>query len=190
MENFREENTANGRNLSLKERLEKLEKSEELHEKKVDTKKKKMEFKFPFKWKRELNKSTKKNAEDMICIIFFSAKGIIEGFKLLPLYSGSLIIYKNRAYEFDPRATWLIQIKNRTYKCVAIREIDRRPISNLDWDEVKANGYATDSDEILIKMVTKAVIEKVKKQMSMGVVIAIVVAIIGVAVFLMFKGGG
>jgi len=193
MENFREEqSTASGTKLSLKERLELLERKEQIEksqEKKEETKKKKIEFKFPFKWSREIKKSGKKAAEDKVLVFYLSAKGNIEGFKLLPLYSGSMIIYKNRAYEFDPRTLWLLQDKGKTYKCVIIREIDRRTISNLDWQEVKAEGFATDSDEILIKMVTKAFIEKVKKQMSMGVIIAIVVCIILVAVFFMFKGG-
>ena len=65
------------------------------------------------------------------------------------------------------------------------REIDRRPVSNLDWDEVKARGDSTDSDEILVKMVTKAVMEKAKTQINRGVIIVIgIIIAIGVLAFL------
>ena len=152
--------------LSLKERLKILEEKQNLDNAKKETTEVKKEWKWPFKWKGVMNKSTKpKIAENKVLLIYFNQKNEIEEPVMVPLY-GNIVIHKNKAYEFDPRAIWTINLKGKIIKVLALKEIDRRPISNLDIDEVKARGDATDSDEILLKMVTRAVIEKQKKQMS------------------------
>lgn len=137
-----------------------------------------------------MKRSTGKGAEDKVLMLFLNIKGEIEPPRLVPLYSGNIIIWKHKAYEFDPRASWTTKLGNKIVKCVIIREIDRRPVSNLDWDEVKRRGDSTDSDEILVKMVTKAVMEKAKTQINKGVIIAIVVVIvIAIGFFLFFNKG-
>jgi hypothetical protein len=138
-----------------------------------------------------MNKSVGKGGVDNVLMLYLNIKGEIEPPRIVPLYSGNIIIWKHKAFEFDPRASWTIQQGKKTIKCVIIREIDRRPVSNLDWDEVKKRGDSTDSDEILIKMVKKAMIEKAKTQFNKGVIIVIVVLVIAAIVFFLFfnKGG-
>lgn len=170
----------------LRDRLDKLEEQVSLGDMKKDTELKQKDWKFPFKWRRQMNASAGKAAEDKVLVLYYNIKGIIEPPKLVPLYSGNIIIYKNKAYEFDPRATWIIQLGKKMIKCVSIKEIDRRPISNLDWDEIKKRGDATDSDEILVKMVTKAVIEKQKTKVNTGMIVIIVIIILAAIGFFMF----
>jgi len=64
-----------------------------------------------------------------------------------------------------------------------IKEIDRRPVSNLDWDDIRVRGDATDSDEFLIKAALKAQMTTTAKQMGKGVIIIIVIAIVAGLVF-------
>lgn len=175
--------------ISLKKRIEDLEEKVEIKDKAEETNKKKKFWEFPGKWKRGMNKSTGKLSKDKILVLYLNIKGEIEPPIIVPLYSGNIIIYRNKAYEFDPRALWTIQNRKKTIKVVLLREMDRRPVSNLDWDEVKKRGDSTDSDEILIKMVKKALIEKQKKNINKGMIILVVLAIIGVIIFLMLRKG-
>jgi len=156
---------------------------------KETTEKEKQPWRFPFKWRRQMNKSTGKAGVDKVLMIYLNIKGEIETPRLVPLFSGNVIIYKNKAYDFDPRAVWTLKLGKKIIKTVLIKEIDRRPISNLDWDEIKKRGDATDSDEILVKMVTKAVIEKAKKPVNKGVVIFIIIAVIAAVIFFFFMKG-
>lgn len=191
MENIRQERTSTSTpkletKSTLNERLRKVEENIKYGEMKEDTDKKQKPFKFPFKWRGPMNRSTGKAATDKVLMLYLNIKQEIEPPRLVPLYSGNIIIWKHKAFEFDPRACWTVQLGKKIVKCVIIREIDRRPVSNLDWDEVKARGDSTDSDEILVKMVTKAVMEKAKTQINKGIIIAIVIAIIGGIAFFLF----
>jgi len=164
--------------LGFKARLAKLEEQAKYGKMKQETQEVEKDFKLPFKWKRTLNKSQGKSARDMVLVLYLNIKGDIEPPKLIPLYSGNVVIYKNKAYDFDPRAIWTLKVGKKMYKVLLIREMDRRPVSNLDWDEVKARGDSTDSDEILVKMVTKAVVDKIKKPMNKNAIIIIVILVI------------
>ena len=187
MENFWQRSTGNSGRGSLKQRLDKIEEELSLGEMKRITAEEQHAFKFPFKWKRSFRKSNGKLARDKVLVFWFNTKGEIEPPFLVPLFSGSIVIYANKAYEFDPRALYTIKLpRGKMCKVLAVNEYNRRPISNLDWDEVKRRGDATDSDEILVKMVTKAVIEKTKKKVAgMGIIIVIGL-IIAAAVVLFF----
>jgi len=184
---WKEQGTTRG---GIKNRLDKLEEEFRLKEMRRKTKEEQEEFKYPWKWKRNFKKAAKKKpAQNKILVIYLNAKGEIEQPVLVPLFSGNIIIYKNKAHIFDPRDTWLVYLpRGKMVKCVLVREIDRRLVSNRDFDEVKKEGYATDSDEILLKMVTKAMIEKVKAKVGgKAIVIAIAVVIaLGIALYFIF----
>lgn len=186
METIRKEGDEQPGSGGIKTRLEKIEEHIKFGKMKEETAKEQKKIKFPGRWLKNMKKSTKKVGLDKILVWYLNIKGEIEDPILVPLYSGNLIIHKNKAYEFDPRNLWTMKYKKLITKCLLVREIDRRPVSNMDWDEVKARGDATDSDEILIKVVTKAIIEKQKKAVAKGAVIAIVVAIIAIIVFMLF----
>ena len=135
----------------FKSRLRKLEEQLKYGKMKNETIEVEKTWKFPFKMKRALNSSNSKKAQDKVLVEYYNIKGEIEHPVLVPLYSGNIIIHKNKAYEFDPRAVWTRRFGRKIYRQVSIREIDRRPISNLDWDEVKAKGDSTDSDRYLLR---------------------------------------
>lgn len=142
--------------------------------------KKKRKFKFPFKWTRVMKLANKKSKQ--ILVWYFNRKGTIEPPKLHPLYASDMIIIRNKPYEVDPRAFWRLG-KNQ---CLCIKEIDRRPISNLDYAEIKLRGDSTDSDEFIIKAAMQAVIGGVKKKVAMNKTVLIVLGIIAVAVVVFF----
>ncbi len=144
--------------------------------------KKSKKFKFPFKWRGTIKKANKK--PHMILIWYLNAKGIIEPPKLYPIYSSDMIIIRNKPYQIDPRAFWRLG----KYQCLLIKEIDRRPVSNLDYDEIKRRGDSTDSDEFIIKAAMKAFLGGPKKKQANKTIIIIVgIIILGAIAYFMMQ---
>lgn len=150
--------------MSIREELNDMRDEMKYQKYREDTRKKKKEWSIPTRWKSIYNKSTKKGSQDKVLVQYLTSKGYELPPMILPLYSGNLIIYKDKVHEFDPRALYNLRIGTKMYKKIIIREIDRKPVSNLDWAEVKARGDTTRNDEIILKMLRLAMIEKVKKQ--------------------------
>ena len=147
-----------------------------------DTKKvlkKKGNFKWPAKWKRVFKGSRKKR--NQILVWFLNIKGEIEPPKLYPIYSSNMIIIQNRPYQVDPRSFW----RMGKYTCQIIKGIDRRPVSNLDYDEIRKRGDSTDSDEFLIKAAMQAIAGGMKKK-PMDKKIIIVIGLIVAAALIYF----
>ena len=169
--------------LSLDKKLERIIYEQEFREKIKETaeflKKDKTQFKFPFASKRELKDSLKQR--DKIVVFFLTVTGEMEQPKLYPIYSGNMVIIRNKPYELDPRAVW----RFGKYRCLIIKEIDRRPVSNLDWDEIKKRGDATHSDEFLIKAAMRAIQVggAPKKEMNKWVIVGIAIVVILALVF-------
>jgi len=147
--------------MKLKDRLEKLEEEVKYGKQKKDTEKKKKELKYSFFWKSKIKRSAK--SKDRVLVWYLNARGIIEPPMLVPVYAGNVIIIKDRSHEFDPRALCNVKMGFKLYKTLLIREIDRKPFCNLDWNKVKERGDTTRNDEILLKMLRLAMVEKVKK---------------------------
>lgn len=147
--------------MKIKDRLEQLEEELKHGKRKRDTLLNKKDFKYPFSWKMKAKRSIK--ARDKVLVWYLNARGIIEPPQLVPVYAGNVIIIKDRSHEFDPRALCNVKMGFKLYKALLIREIDRKPWCNLDWNKVKKRGDTTRNDEILLKMLRLAMVEKVKK---------------------------
>jgi hypothetical protein len=143
----------------------------------------KKKFKWPFKWRSVMNKS--KKTPKQVLVLYLNARGIIETPALHPLYSSNMIIIRNHPHEVDPRAFWRLG----KYQCLLIKEIDRRPVSNLDYDEIRARGDATDSDEFIIKAAMQAVIGGPKKKPINKTVIIVAGAIVVLGIILFMAYG-
>ena len=138
----------------------------------------KKQFKWPWKVKSEMKKSIKKPEE--ILVFFLTITNELVGPKLYPIYSGNMIIVKNSPYELDPRAV----LRFGKYKCIIIKEIDRRPVSNLDLDEIRRRGDSTASDEFLIKAAMRAITTTPpKKEINKAVLWIIGIVVIGGLIF-------
>jgi len=148
-----------------------------------DTKKdKKKKFKIPSKLKRLMKKSQKQ--KDKILIFYLTQRGDLLPM-LIPIWSGNMVIIKSKPYEVDPRAFFMF---GKT-RCMIFKEIDRRPVSNLDYDEIKARGDSTHSDEFLIKASMRAFVGGVKKAVDKKVIFIIGALALGAIIFFMSQGG-
>ena len=143
---------------------------------------KKKKFNWPAKWKSIMKKS--KKDKNRILILYYTQKGLIIPM-LIPIWSGNIVIINNKPYEVDPRAFWRIG----KYTCMSFKEIDRRPISNLDYNEVVARGDSTHSDEILIKTVLRAAAKGGlgSKPVNKKALVVIGLIAIGALIFFMSK---
>lgn len=174
--------------LSVRDYLKRLEDKIDYGQKRGETKKEGKLWRFPFRWKRMMNQSLKKQAKDKVLCFYLNKKNEIEQPKLLPIYSGNMVIYKNTPYEMDPRAVWTMRSGRKFYKVMIIKEIDRRPVSNLDYTEIKRRGDATDSDEFLIKAALRAQQHKLtRQQVSRGVIIFVIIAVVGGVIWFMSR---
>ena len=97
-------------------------------------------------------------------------------FKLCKIVSGDLVVVENKVHKLNPTKIWRLG-KDSVY---ILREIDRQPVSNEDYEEVRERGDDTDADVPLIK----AVLGAVQKSEGFGapsknvmIIIAIVIAV-------------
>jgi hypothetical protein len=194
---------------TLRGKLEAGERKVRELEMKLETKDKSKPFRLPFKWTWKFNQAKKAINTEKALVFFFNKKNEIEAPKFMPIFSGNMIVWKNKVYEFDPRAIWNLRMKGNP-RVYCIREIDRRPIinkygkpvmtkdgqiiygdaaiSNLDIEEVRMRGDSTESDEFLIKAALKAQTAQAQVKTNwiiIGVVLLIVV--VGIAFLLKSK---
>jgi len=130
-------------------RISELEEKQALLEAALNERKEKP-FKLPFKAKRQINKANK--LPDTIITQYLTQKKDIR-FRACKVISGNIIVINNKVHKINPMHLWRYG-KNFWY---IHREIDREPVSNEDYDEVKARGNDTDSDVPLIKAVLGAI---------------------------------
>ena len=175
---------ANQHKSSVTAMLNELLEEKKTGEMKKDTAEKQKVWKMPRVWKGKIKKSSKN--KEAVAVMYFTIKGELE-LLTVPIYGGNMVIIRNKVYEFDPRAIWTTKIGMKFYKILAIKEIDRRPISNLDLDEVRKRGDSTDSDEFLIKAALKAQVQTTAKAVGKGIIILIAVVVIGGLLFFFFS---
>ena len=189
------------RGKTLAERLLALEKKERLAERVEITEERKKEFKWPFKWRKKFIASKRKRYDDMMLVIFLNKKNEIEPPKFMPIFDGNMVIWKNKPYEFDPRAVWTVKGIRGNPKAYLIKEIDRRPVmnkfrkyvyqdaavSNMDLAEIRERGDSTESDEFLIKAALKAQTSQATAGLKTGAIVIIAIIIVGTIIYL-FSG--
>lgn len=197
---------------TLAERVAQLEEEKKISQRSTHTKKTTKQFKWPFKWTTKFKQAKRKKWTNHMLVIYFNKKNEIEPPKFMPIYDGNMVIWKNKPYEFDPRAIWRIKGIRGQPTVYCIKEIDRRPIknpdgsfkvdqygrkiyssdasiNNLDVDQVRKRGDSTESDEFLIKAALKAQTSQAKKNVSIGVIIIMALVVIGGLIWFLSSSG-
>jgi len=188
---------------TLADRVRDLKEKKVLAERSEETVKETKQFKYPFKWRLKFNQTRRRNNEDKMLVFFLNKKNEIEPPKFMPIFDGNMIVWKNKPYEFDPRAVWRVKGIKKNPQAYLIKEIDRRPvrnksgkiifrdsaISNMDLDEIRARGDSTESDEFLIKAALKAQVNKAKKNVNIVVLVVIGLIAAGVLIYFLFGSG-
>jgi len=203
MENVSKETTSNKRGVTLAERFKELEGKVKIMERAEETEKKQKKFRWPLTWKQKMKKSTRKGMEEQMLVFFLNKKNEIETPRFMPIFDGNMIVYKNKPYEFDPRAVWTVRGMRKNPRAYIIKEIDRKAVknkskkiiykdsavSNLDLDEIRARGDSTESDEFLIKAALKAQKSEQKKAMKTGVIVIVGLVVVGLLIWALTSSG-
>jgi len=198
----RNPSSGSSRSLTLAERVQELEDKKKLTERAETTEEVTKEFKWPWKWKQKFRAAKKKKHDDMMLVIFLNKKNQMEVPKFMPIFDGNMIVWKNKPYEFDPRAVWTVRGMKGSPQAYLIKEIDRRPVrnkfgkivyrdaavSNMDLEEIRARGDSTESDEFLIKAALKAQTSQVKKNMNVAVIVIVALVVVGALAYFLFGG--
>lgn len=137
-------------------------------------------FKLPGKAKRAIIRGNK--LPDSIVTQYLSQKGEIQ-FKVCRIVSGNIIVVNNKAHKLNPKHLW----RYGKMMWYIHREIDRQPVSNDDYEEVKARGDDTESDVVLIKAVLGAMQKPKAEVKSSWIVIAIIVVVVAIIAALLLK---
>jgi len=196
---WEEEEEDEPRGLSLADRIRKLESKVRLKERNKETKERTKQFRFPRKWRRKFSQAKRKSKRNMMLVFFLNKKNELELPKFMPIFDGNMIIWKNKPYEFDPRAVWNVLGMKGNPKAYFIKEIDRRPVrnkygkiiytdaavSNMDLDEVRERGDSTESDEFLIKAALKAQTTQAKRKVNIAIIIIVALVLAGLLWFLL-----
>lgn len=107
-------------------------------------------------------------------------------FLVCKVVSGNLVVIDNKAHLLNPKYTWRYK-KQLWY---IIREIDRKSVSNIDYDKVKARNDDTEADVPLIKAVLGAVQKKTTSPLQgKNIWIIIGLAVVAAVIFFVFFGG-
>lgn len=138
---------------------------------------KKPKFTLPFKARSAERKASKKS--EFIFVEYLTMKGEIE-FKVERVVSGNIVVIRNKAYVVNPKRTY----RYGKHLWYIIQEFNRYPISNENYDEVKARREDTDADVPLIKAVLAA---QQKPQLPGGKSAWIIIGLVVVGIFLLWR---
>jgi len=159
-----------------------------INEMEKDTQENKKDWKFPFKWKRTMNKSLKNSVQDKVLCFFINKKGELDPPVLLPIYNGNTLIYKYTIHELDPRDIITLHLKKRSYKLLIYNITNRKAFSSMDYGEIKKKGDSTIDDEVFIKaMLTAKASQIAKQKIGKGALIIGGLAIAGIIIWFFSK---
>lgn len=140
-------------------------------------------FKREVKKIERLGKKADKKTETVLVQYLTSKNQVV--WKVCKIVAGNLVVIDNKVHELNPKKIW----RHKKTLWYIVREIDRKPVSNQDYDQVVARGDDTDSDVPLIKAVLGAVQKQnIEQQSKLIWIILAIVAIAGLAFFFLYKG--
>jgi len=125
-----------------------------------------------------------KKRTDHVIIQYLTQKYTVR-WLLQKVVGGNVVIIDNKVHELNPRN--MFRDGKRTW--YIIKEIDRKPVSNEDYDRVKARGDSTEADVPLIKAVLGAVQKKPMLENKNIIIVVGVIIIAGIVLWVFFGGG-
>jgi len=157
---------------NLDERIKKVEK----------TVSKRKKFKLPSRARRLMKQEQKK---DGYVLIQYLTKKYQVRWLLMKVIGGDTVVIRNKAHQINPKAVY----RYKKYAWYIIREIDRKPVSNLDYNKVKKRKDDTDADVTLIKAVLGAIQKKSPLASKNAMIVIGIIAVVGFVLYLIFAGG-
>ena len=136
-----------------------------------------------YKWKkpRKMNRLEKKSSKkaDHVLVEYLTQKYTVRRM-LVKVVAGNILVIDNKVHMINPRDVWR-DGKSVWYK---IREIDRLPISNRDYDKLIRQKRITVNDAVVIKAIVGAIQKKELTTVAKKWIIWIIIG--AVAAFLVY----
>jgi len=139
-------------------------------------------FRIPYKVRSLMKQSDKK--KNHVLVQYLTMKQEVR-FMLQPIVSGNIIVVDHKVHMLNPRDIW----RYGKHTWYIVREIDRKPVSNKDYNLVKKRGDDTENDVPLIKAVLGAVKKQNPLEGKKGWIIAIILIIVAAVVGFIIFGG-
>ena len=133
--------------------------------------------------KLEMLMKKKKKKSGFVVVEYLTADYELK-FQLCKIISGNLVVIENKVHKLNPDKIWRFGKDS----CYILREMDRNPVSNDDYREVKERGDDTEADVPLIKAVLGAVQKQsasTETNKNNMIIIGVIVVIVIVAILFM-----
>jgi len=145
-----------------------------------DEQTKNWKYKKPAKMKR-LEKSSDKKP-DHVLIEYLTQRYTVRRM-LVKIVAGNIVVIDNKVHILNPRD----QYRDGKYMWYKMREIDRLPISNRDYDKLIKQGRITVNDAVVIKAIVGAIQKKeMSAQAKKWIVWLIILGVVGLIVYIFF----
>ena len=189
-------------NNTIADKIESTQRELESLRKQKETLLKEKEFKYPSKWARKLKATRRKQNLEKILVLYLNKKGDIEVPVYLPVFDGNMVIYRNKPYEYDPRALYNVRGFKGSPKVLILKESDRKPVrnrdgrvvysgaevTNQDIEDIRKRGDSTEHDEFLLKFLLRASQNTTAKKINVGLMVIMGIIVVGVLIWLLSSG--
>lgn len=166
----------------LENRIRELEEENKGKEVGKKTNKIRKKFRVPFAFKK-LSKKASKSLEHVF-VMYLSLKKEVS-FKVCRIVAGDVIVIGNKVHEINPEAVWKMK-KTMFY---IVKEIDRKPVSNMDYDKIVARRDDTQADTPLLKAVFGATNKSSGIIKDKNILVWVVLGILAIGGLILFSGG-
>ncbi len=147
-----------------------------------DTEVKDWKWKPPRRFRALEKKNMKKSNADKVLVEYLTQKQTVRRM-LCKVVAGNIIVIDNKVHMLNPKDTWR-DGKSIWYK---IREIDRLPVSNRDYDKLIRQKRITVNDAVVIKAIVGAIQKKeLGKEAKKWIIWIIVLAVAGFLAYIFF----
>lgn len=147
-----------------------------------DEETKNWKWKPPRRFRALEKKNMKKSNADKVLVEYLTQKQTVRRM-LCKVVAGNIIVIDNKVHMLNPKDTWR-DGKSLWYK---IREIDRLPVSNRDYDKLIKQKRITVNDAVIIKAIVGAIQKKeLGKEAKKWIIWIIVLAVAGFLAYIFF----
>lgn len=171
------------KNAILENKIKELEEEKNSKESEKKMKKIKKKFRVPLAFKRLSKKASK--SPEYIFVQYLSLKKEVS-YKVCRVVSGDIVVINNKAHVVNPEAVW----KYKKVLFYIIREMDREPVSNLDYEKVKERKDDTQADVPLIKAFLGATNKNSNPLGDKNIIIWVILGALALGAVVIFSGGG
>jgi hypothetical protein len=141
-------------------------------------------FKYNSKGYKKAKAKVKKNPDHIL--VQYLRQNYTISWKACKIVSGNIVVVDNKVHLVNPRLVW----RDGKETVYIIREIDRLPVSNIDYDKLIKNGRITVNDAVVIKAILGAVQKQGMTEQAKKYIVWIVVIVVALIVAYIFFGKG